>query len=42
MIKNQSDQTARLFFQYFAIYINKYLFNSIKSLPKYVHNFAKY
>ena len=38
----QCDQMARLIFQYLAIYNNENLPNSIRKLPKYVQNFAKY
>ena len=40
--RDQCDQTAWLIFHILALYSNEYLFNSIKSLPKCVHNFAKY
>ena len=38
----QCDQMARLIFQYLGIYNNENLPNSIRKLPKYVQNFAKY
>ena len=38
----QTEQEAKLVFQYLAIYINENLPKIIQIVLKWVHNFAKY